>query len=150
MTDRATLETLIAARVVEHAAEGLQLGDQAGLLDPAKVEALGQLVTARLPSGISALVVGDTRLDTLLGFVVARARSLPQALMYDREGVGNLHGALARGAQACFVTGVLQDSWRIDEFEGLCRQHEVEPAGVIALVSTAGVADGRVNTLMEL
>jgi hypothetical protein len=140
----------VASGVVEPAGGGFRLGDQVGVLEPANVEALAGLVADRLPGGTSALVVGDTRLDALLGFIIARARALPLALMYDHEGIGNIHGVLPKGARACLITGLLQDSWRIDEFQGLCRQHDVEPGGVVALVSSVAVRDGRVNAVLEL
>lgn len=144
------VHALVAAGVVERADGQLRLGDQAGLLQPGNVEALARLVAERIPARASALVVGETRLDALLGFVAGRSLNLPIAMMYDREGIAGLQGELGREARACLLTGVLKDSWRIAEFVGLSRRVGAEAVGVVALVSAIGCRDDRVTALLEL
>lgn len=149
MTEQETLDALMAAGLVEQVDGGLRLGDQVGLLEPAKVEALGRLVVAGLPSGTSALVIGSGRLDALLGYVTARTLGLRLAMMYDREGIGEMVGLLPEGARACLVTGILQDAWLVDQFTGVCRLNRVEALGVVALVSTAR-KDDRVTSFLSI
>ncbi len=149
--NEAALDVLLAARILERGPSGeLRLGDQDGLLVPAEVDRLGRLAGDLLPPDVTGIVIGETRLDALLGYMVGRTRELPVVLMYDREGIGGLRGSLPPTGELCLLTGVLQDPWMVDEFEGLCRQHGVAAAGAAALVSVLSPADPRVRALVQI
>ncbi|HZU16654.1 MAG TPA: hypothetical protein VFD01_08690 [Candidatus Dormibacteraeota bacterium] len=145
------LEVLLASRILARDASGeLGLGDQDGLLAPAEVDRLGRLAGELIPPGIAGIVIGESRLDALLGYAVGRSRGLPILLLRDHEGIAELRGEVPEAGALYLLTGVLESSRMLDEFEGLCRRVGASGAGALALVSTLSPPDPRVRAVVQL
>lgn len=145
------LEVLLASRVLARDASGeLTLGDQDGLLAPAEVDRLGHLAAELIPPAVAGIVIGEARLDALLGYAVGRSLGLPILLLRDHEGIAELRGEVPEAGALYLLTGVLESPRMVDEFEGLCRRVGVPGAGALALVSTLFPPDPRVRAVVQL
>jgi hypothetical protein len=156
LADNHALELLVAARVVRtvHVALAdahirLELGDQAGILDPAPTETLVELIRPRLPDNLAGLAVGTGIADIVLGYLLGKQLGIPVASIANQDGMLQIGGHLPRSGAVALVIGVLDEPATISEFVAACSRAGAEAAGVVALVDRLSHPDIRVRALVR-
>ena len=151
MTEVGTLDILLASGIVTRDNGGLRPGDQSGVLDAPTIESLASLVAALIPKSTTVLLTGPAAADALIAYLVGKQLHLRSVVIYDSEGAAVVQGRLPTdGGNACFVTAVLQHSWSLDEFDGICRGAGIKPASCVALLDTLPKADQRVKSVLRI
>jgi hypothetical protein len=152
MTNGGALETLLASGIVARDTGGrLKPGDQSGVLDAPTIESLASQVAALIPKSTTVLLTGPAPADALIAYLVGKLQNLRSVVIYDSEGAAMVRGDLPTdGGNACFVIAVLQYSWQLDEFDGICRGAGIEPASCVALLDRLQTTDQRVTSLLRI
>lgn len=152
MTDVNALDALLASGIVTRDEGGrLKPGDQSGVLDAPTIESLASFVAALIPKSTTVLLTGPAAADALIAYLVGKQLNLRSVVIYDSEGAAMVRGHLpADGGNACFVTAVLQYSWQLDEFDGICRGSGIGPASCVALLDTLPTVDQRVQSVLRI